>query len=42
MSAGQHIIEVEKIDSAEQPTASVMVDVSERVVSFINTQCMYI
>ena len=41
VSAGQHIIEVEKIDSAEQATASVTVDVSERVVSFTNTQCMY-
>ena len=42
MSAGQHIIEVEKINSAEQATTSVTVDVSHRVVSFTDMQCTYI
>lgn len=41
MSARRHIIEVEKINSIERATASVTVDVSERVVSFTNVQCTY-
>jgi len=42
VSAGQHIIEVEKIDSVERATATVAVTVSERVVSFMNLQGNYL
>ena len=40
MSAGLHIIEVEKIDSAKQAIVPITVNVSERVVSFTNVQGM--
>ena len=40
MSAGLHIIEVEKNDSAKQAIVPITVNVSERVVLFTNVQGM--
>ena len=40
MSAGQHFIEVEKIDSPDSSITLVTFNVSDRVVSFTNFQGM--
>ena len=36
VSAGQHFINVEKVNSADQAMALLVVNISERVVSFTN------
>ena len=38
VSAGKHFIEVEKIDSVDQVTVSITIDVPEMVVSFSKFQ----
>ena len=38
VSAGQHFINVEKVDTGNQTMVSLTVNISERVVSFMNLQ----